>query len=543
MYRNDSCRQKCLAGIIAALFTLTSGCQKPLHKPETQKELVTDADLGTTIGSLVEAFFPEYIPVKGYGVVAGLPGTGSVECPPEIRAYLEQYILKELPDRKMDINAFIDSYDTAVVVVEAMMPTTASKNDTFDIVVTALAGTQTTSLENGWLYGVELKVAGGLSTTMRVLAVAAGPVFIDKIGRQTNKKTGYILAGGTVLSEFKVNLAIRQPDYQTASFVSNRLNEKFGRDTAKAVSASQIVLEVPARYQRYRKRFVAVAAATYLNESPQITQTRINNFVRRLAVAEEKYHSEIVLEAIGNACLGKLSALLNSSNEEVRLRAGRCALNMGSFDGLKVLRQMAFDTNSAYRLEAIEAITAGAARNDAAAIVRRLLRDEDFDIRIAAYEQLRKLDDITVSGDLIADSFYIEQIVQTPHKGIYVSRSSQPRIVLFGAPIYCRDGIFVQSADGNITINAAAGTEYVSIIRKHPTRPQVIIELKSSFDLADIVRTLCREPMKQTDRGRAGLNVSYSDTIELLMQLSEKAAVAAEFRAGPLPKIGPIVKK
>jgi len=60
-------------------------------------------------------------------------------------------------------------------------------------------------------------------------------------------------------------------------------------------------------------------------------------------------------------------------------------------------------------------------------------------MRLAAYEQLRKLDDIAVSQEVIADNFYLEQIVQTPYKSIFVSRSGQPRIVLFGAPIRCSD--------------------------------------------------------------------------------------------------------
>jgi hypothetical protein len=144
---------------------------------------------------------------------------------------------------------------------------------------------------------------------------------------------------------------------------------------------------------------------------------------------------------------------------------------------------------------------------------------------------------------LIARNFYLEQIAQTKHEGIFVSRSGQPRIVLFGAPIYCRDNIFIQSAGGDITINAPAGQKYVSIIRKHPKRPNVPpIQLKSSFELGDIIRTLCEEPFKKPAQGRLGLGVSYAEAIGLLKQMSDKGAVRAEFRAGPLPKIGLIVK-
>jgi hypothetical protein len=210
-------------------------------------------------------------------------------------------------------------------------------------------------------------------------------------------------------------------------------------------------------------------------------------------------------------------------------------LNLGSDVGLETLRQIASTKNSFYRIDALEAIMAAASRNDAAVISRKLLRDDDFKIRLAAYEQLRELDDILITQELIARDFFLEQITQTPHKGIYVSRSGLPRIVLFGAPLYCRENIFVQSPDGNITINAPPGQQYVTIIRKHPKRPNVILQLKSSFELSDIIRTLCEEPLKKEGKRRVGLNVSYAEGIALLQQMCYIEAVEAEFRAGPLP--------
>jgi len=212
-------------------------------------------------------------------------------------------------------------------------------------------------------------------------------------------------------------------------------------------------------------------------------------------------------------------------------------LNLGSDVGLETLKTIAMDKDSAYRIEALEAITTGARRNDAAAISRRLLRDEDFNIRLAAYEQLRKLDDIAVTRRPIARSFYLEQIAQTPYKTIFVSRSGQSRIVLFGAPILCRDNMFVQSANGEITIDSRAGQKYVTVMRKHPERPTVIGPLRSSLELGDIIQTLCEEPVRRSEKGRIGLGVSYADMIALLKQMCEKGDVEAKFEAGPLPRI------
>ncbi len=524
---------------IAAIGLLVSGC----GEPRGTKQLGPTIELGTTVGSLAEVFAFDAIVVEGYALVGGLNGTGSAECPPRVREYLEKYILKQIPEQK-DVESFISSKDTAVVVVRGIIPADASKNQYFDVAVISPAGTQTTSLEGGWLYGADLYQAGRMGIGAKSLAVAEGPVFIDTIGTyETNKRAGYVLAGGVVLDDYKISLGLRQPDYRIANAIRNRLNERFGPDTAKAVSAGKIELKVPAEYGEQKRRFVSIVKSTYLTQDPQTTEERIRTFVIKLATGKDKEESEKALEAIGNKSVGKLGSLLNSFDEEVRLRAARCMLNLGSDRGLDTLRQIALGKDSLYRLEAMEAITAEASGSDAAFVLRRLLRDDDFDIRLAAYEGLRKLDDIAITRKLVGGNFYLEQIVQAKQPAIYVSRSGQPRIVLFAAPLYCRDNIFVQSADGNITINAPAGQEYVSIMRKHPKRPSVVVQLRSSFELSDIIQTLCEEPIKRAKRGQRGLNVSYAEGIGLLKQMCEKGAVQAEFYTGELPKTNLIVKK
>jgi flagellar basal body P-ring protein FlgI len=526
----------CVTAVLL-IALLIAGCGQQTGRGA--KDLIPAIDLGATIGSLVEVSWPESIRLEGYGLVGGLRGTGSAECPPQIRVYLEKHILTQLPGRKINVGKFISGSDTAVVLVEGIMPAVASRNEYFDVRVTALPGTQTTSLESGWLLGTELKTVGTFGITTKVIADARGAVFLDKIGpSEINKRVGYVLARGKVLDEYGVTLEFHEPDFRTTNIVRNRLNGLFGDGTAKPVLHGRIKVTVPAKYRDQKQRFISIMKATYLTHSTEIIRERIKIFIRKLASSQDAYASEIALEAIGNQSLGGLSVLLNVSNEQVRLRAARCMLNLGSDAGLVTLRQIAMDKGSAYQVEALESITMGARRNDAARISQRLLRDDDFHIRLAAYEQLRKLDDIAVAQERIAGNFYLEQIVQTPHKTIFVSRSGQPRIVLFGAPIRCSDGVFVRSADGNITIDAPTGEEYVSIIRKHPQRPGVIARLKSSFEVGEIIRTLCAKPLKKGEQGRGGLGVTYADVIALLKRMCDKGAVKAEFWAGPLPKIG-----
>lgn len=531
------CKEIIITGLL--LIALIAGCGGSTRPRTELQEFTAEKDLGATIGSLGEVFLFGAIPVEGYALVGGLNGTGSSECPPQVRAYLEKYILTQFGDQKINATQFINSRDTAVVVVQGTIPTGASKKERFDVKVSALSGTQTTSLRNGQLWGAELREAGKFGLATKVLAKAEGPIFIDTIDTaKTDERVGYVLAGGTVLDEYKIMLALRQPDLKTSSQIRNLLNEHFEPDTAKATSPGQIELKVPAKYKGQKERFISIVRAMHLNETEELISQRIDTFIRKLAVSEDKRASEIALEAIGNKSIEKLAALVNLSNEEVRLCAARCMLHLGDERGLNTLREIAMDKSSAYRLEALNAIGIAARRTDAAATLRRLLRDEDFDVRLAAYEQLRKTDDIAIKQSVVGRDFYLEEIAQITTKGIFASRSGEPRIALFGSPIYCDENIFVQSSDGNITINAPTGEKYVSLIRKHPTRPEEIIQLKCSFEVGDIIRGLCEEPAARQGSGlRPGLGVSYAEAIALLKQMCDKGAIPAEFRAGAPPKI------
>jgi len=525
--------------MVCALIT-AFGCGGPARPQSKTRSAGDSNELGPTIGALAEVFASGSIPVRGYGLVGGLNGTGSAECPAEIRAYLEKYILQHLSGARVNIEELISSHDTAVVAVEGIIPPVASANQRFDIRVIALSSTQTTSLEGGWLYGTDLCEARQLGISIKSLAAAEGPVYTDSLDpNAADSRAGYVLGGGLVRDEYKINLALRHPDYRLASQIRNRINERFGYETAWALAPGSIELRVPIKYATAKDRFIQLVRATYLAETPELVEKRIIFHIQKLAGAENKNASEIALEAIGSASAQKLAALLNSSDPEVRFRAARCMLNLGDNRGREALWDIAADKTSSHRVEAIETIAAAAAKGDAGSLLRGLLRDDDFSVRFAACENLIRLNDMTVSGKFIADSFYLDQISGVPGQSgspaIFVSRRNQPRIILLGGPIYCRSNLFVETPDGAITINVPAGGREATIIRKHPRRPDTIVRLQTSLDLAEVIQTLCGEPLASRDQGGPGLGVSYSTLVGLLRQMVDSGAVAAEFHAGPIP--------
>ena len=541
----DTIGRKSLFAVTVLLTLCCAGGCAARQKAGVDTGNLATADLGPTIGSLATVRGLEPVAVEGYGIVGGLKGTGSADCPPAIRAYLAREIRRRLPERgALDVEKFISSMDTAAVLVEGVLPEMPFKNEYFDVKVTALPSTQTTSLDGGGLLPAELKLPGSLGVDMRMLADVEGPVFIDKISEaRPDGRTGYILAGGKVLDEYRIILELRQSDFRVANGIRNLINGRFGQTTAQAVQPGRVEVLVPAQYGQRRQRFISMVKAMFLTQEPDATAERIKTLVKRLADAQTTYDSEVALEAIGNQSLGELQVLLNSADEPVRLSAARCMLNLGGDAGLAVLRRIVMDKGSAYRLEALESVGAGARRNDTAALARTLLDDDDFSIRLAAYEQLRRLDDVTITQEFVGRNFYLEQIVRTKYKAIFVSRSGQPRIVLFGAPIRCQENIFVESPEGDITVNSAQGQNGVTLIRKHPKRPGVVAQARSSSKLDDIIKALCEEPPKEGNTAGGGLGVSYADAVALLKQMVDKGAVDAEFHAGPLPKIDLNIKK
>ncbi len=529
----------CLAGLLAA----AGGCHGKEGGRGDSLELKPPAELGATIGSLAEVVPPVPVVVEGYGLIGGLPGTGSGYCPPEVRAYLRQYIPTQLPAEHVNVDALLDSKNSAVVALEGVIPAMPSMGERFDVRVSLLPGSEATSIQSGWLYKAELLLKGTFGARTRPVATVEGPVFVNPIGTaQIDPRSGYLLGGAKMQNEYVATLRLRTSSFRTVSLIRNRLSERYGPSVAEAVSAGTIQVRIPAEYRQRKARFQAMIPATFLEATNELTGARVDTFVQMLASSRNKEACEVALEAVGRASAAKLTTLLNSPDPEVRLRAGRCMLNVGDKRGLPALRDLALDPKSPQRREAIEAIMISPLRTDAVMLGQRLLRDEDVAIVLVAYNHLREIDDRFVSREVVGRGFLLEQVVQSSHQAIFVSRSGDPRIVLFGGPLSCRDNLFVESPDQTVMLNARAGQDYVSITRKHPTRPGIIGPVQCRRNVADVVRALGGELTPATTGPIQHLGVPYSQVVAVLEQMCAKGAVTAQFWPGPLPKIEPPVK-
>ncbi len=520
-------------GLLASLLVLCSGigCSSRRAESSQSKSLGARANV-PTISRVAKVMYAQGLVLEGYGLVGGLSGSGSSECPPAVKDYLRRYAQSQVSARdSVDVDRLINSGQTAVVYLEATLSPVPLRGDLFDVKVTAVSHDQTVSLEGGWLYTADLNPKGLSTAPIRSYASAEGPVYIDQVSSTPKDwRGGYVLGGGRLTEQPQIMILTDKEDFRTTSVVRNLVNDRFGSDTARALSPTHIGLKVPQAYKAQRTRFVSLVEALPLDQSQQLVQEWITGLVSELATTGDRTPREVALEAIGPASLGQLGAPLQSSDEAVRLSAARCMADLGSRRGFDTLAAIARSPGSSRRKEAIVALVDAASIQGSTPALQDLLEDADLDVAVAACEGLLKIDPSRVPAASMPGGGTIGQVTDSPHKVILADRSGRPRIMVFGQP-NCRAGQVFTWRGGRVVLDSRSGG-YLLATARHPSRG-TIGPLQCPLRVHELIRILCAE--KTADRqGQAALGLPYADVLSLLKQACDSGFMDAEFRAGPL---------
>ncbi|WP_434644502.1 flagellar basal body P-ring protein FlgI [Achromobacter piechaudii] len=192
----------------------------------------------------------------GYGIVAGLAGTGDSPSNKTTRQAManvySQFDLTVGPEQ-------VQSRNVAVVMVSAMLPPFARPGDAVDVVVTSAGDAR--SLVGGNLLVTALKAANG-----KIYALAQGPLSVggyryDMNGNvvQKNHPTAGSIPGGALVEvgvtapmlsdDGVLTFLLANPDYTTAGRVATEINRALGGQIARARDAAGVDIRVP-EFQR-----------------------------------------------------------------------------------------------------------------------------------------------------------------------------------------------------------------------------------------------------------------------------------------------------
>lgn len=511
--------------------------------------LAKSAAYRDTIGAIT--YFDGLRPmrVRGYGIVGGLGRNGSRDCPRHIYDRLVEALYKQhrvtssvVGVTTMTPEAMINDLDTAVVMVEGEIPPAAMNGDLFDVVVSAVPGTETKSLRGGRLFVSDLHVfrpvSDSVSITGKVLARAAGPVFVnpfmeDDAPTKTDPLTGIVLGGGRVEEARRLRLVLLQSSYARAQQVQDRINAFFpaAMRVADAVSPSFVQIRVPEEFRGNTAHFLGLLRALYLSHDPRFEAVRAKMLAEEI-VRPGAPHALIALafEGLGRTALPALNDLYPHPNDDVGFHVAAAGLRLGDHVAGDAMAAHARDPECRYRHAAVRALSEARGMAGAAMTLRQLLYDDDVRIRTAAYQGLAVRGDASVESRYIGgDNFVLDLVPTRGDPFIFARRSGERRIALFGAGLKCRPPALYRAPDGSLTISAQPEDQTLTLMRFMVASGAASEPIAAPQDVASLIELLGRRAEIDFDGNVTGLGVDYAGIVHALYRLSQDKTIAADF--------------
>jgi len=502
---------------------------------------------------------------SGYGLVVGLQGTGSNEMPPQVRAHMmADLALRGMGEStrgwgNLTPSQLLDSKNTAVVIVEAIIPQAATgrkpargnldkdhpslRGTEFDIHVFAEPSSGTISLEGGYLLPTFLRL-GQLTTgksQAREVATASGDVFINPfsdsnaIGQDYIRRTaGRVLEGGEVLHNMPMRLILIEPSHARATMIQTAINrvfpEEFGQDgpTAHGINDEQIEIRVPPSWKD--------DVPTFMNLMTHITM-RLQNpeavaiSVKRLLLDDPSPKNADAAtwrwRAIGDRSLPLIRELYDHPDELPRIAVLRAGGGLGDPISIPFLVEMATSNiGLGSRLDAIELLEQMPPDLRIETGLRPLLNSDDLEVRLRATEALAKRDDPIIKKFAISKKFDL-LLVPSEHNMVYVTQTGWPKIFLTGK-IEIQRPLTLSTWSNTLLVKEDPEDEKMLEVRFRDNEKQKTVKEQVSPDLPRFTMFLAHQTTPESPA--AGLNLSYSRTIGALHSLWREQYLNADFK-------------
>lgn len=543
--------------LICVVFAV--GCE-PKNKNKEFLEVNTPAPrytgpefLNGTISSIASLRGYRPILVSGYGLVVNLDKTGSNDCPTFLRQRMIDRISKmgfgvsSTGFGNMTPQEVLESNRTSVVKVEGIIEPGSLKGSRFDLLVSTLPASQTTSLEGGVLYTTDLAVNGtDFDTPPSVAAVARGrgPLMINPF-RETDGKQqlddlriARVPAGGVTLENAPLVLDVRRPSYRLSADIASRVNTRFAPTRfdrtviANAVSPALIELTIPRRFENNPQRLLDLVSHLYLNPTNQFSEQKARELLTMIEQPNgEKFAEDVayIWEGFGKPLLPFYRQLYKHDLPHVKFAALSAGVHLSDALVVDPLFEIIEQENSkGPRAERALKLLAVHLRNypdDVRTVTRMrpLLDADDTLIRIATVGALVDIRHPSVLRMTVSEKFELN-VVQCDGSMIYVTRSGKPRIVVFTPEAGLKKPVLARLFDGRFMIDTNSESDRMKVFYRQAdlatgtTRPN-IQEIPNS--ISSLVILMGYRPTKSSDP-TPGYDMTYADILTVLHRLNEQ---------------------
>ncbi len=484
--------------------------------------------------------------VRGYGLVVGLRESGGRLMPAEVRAMMVQELARRgigNPGAGLDVSpeTMLNSLDTAVVIVEGVVPPGATEDTKFDLRVSALPGSDITSLEGGRLYTTDLRPGPLLvgSRQAQIIASGKGNIFINPFvepgvtsSSAVNRLVGRVLDGGSVTKDMPLKLKLATSSHTRSRTIQSAINSIFPRearqkaDTARGENADSIELTVPPSWQTKSEEFIELVRHVPLDTSAtEVTALA----VRRALVANPGAWRSAMwrFRALGKRALPVIQDLYSYPEEDPRMAALEAGAALDDPLAATPLVAMAREGGINNRVRAINLLSRFGFNPDIDVGLRPLLDDADPDIRLATYETLAKRGDRTVRLMEIDGKFDVA-LVPSSKPLIYIAQSGRPTIAIFGDDTRVEAPLIFSAWENRLLMKSESGDAEIQVYYRPTTESRAEIQTVDAH-LSEVVAFLGHT--MTIEKPLPGIGLSYGETIGALHALWRGGHIAADFKA------------
>ncbi len=491
------------------------------------------------VGEAARAVGMTVAQIQAIALLTQLHGTGGIPEPGRQRDELINEIRTHVSS---DVNQLVDSPDTAMAVIQAVVPPGIREGDLVDVKVQPSQRTVASSFRDGWLMPTrlrEMRLLEGQVRSSDVLGTAVGPVVtrwdIEGGDDPQKKLEGVVVGGGKMMRGRPLSLTLRpRPDttleerVAIASAVAESINERFSyfdgarrKGVANAKSDETIELATHNFYVHSIHRYMAVIDRIPVLGAGPTRELRIAEQETRLQDPATAADAALTLEALGRDDSKQvLQKALGNSEVRIRYLAAEALAYMEDPIAVPVLQEVARN-HPEMRFNALRALQVHP-HHTATDALAALLHEPSNETRYGALRELRERSD--ASGHLairkLRGGVEMCLIPTTAPPLVAVSTSKRPLIALFGAPIAIRPSSGRVIGEGMTVRGDEQGRLRVSLFRANRDDRVVVVPP----DLESLLQ------------GLTELGINYGGLVAAIRQLKEAGDFDARLAFDPLPR-------
>lgn len=541
-------------GLLAApLVALSIGCttRAPDPKPapaRLPKKEVAEFLKGT-VWELVDVTNSDPLRVSGFGLVVGLDGTGDTRAPNAVREYMIKTMQKhgfgssvqpgfEKLSPEMVLNDPLRR--TAIVRVDGFIPPGARKNEYFDVQVSALENSNTTSLHRGSLYQTELSPRGGDPLSPGAAGInpwarVSGPIFVNPLASMDDEKAsaqdkvslrhGVVMGRGVAADDRPIILRLRDPQPSLARAIERRIEERFQdskvADAKNENATPEVWVTVPAKYADDWERFIGVCTHLYFNPSSEFAVIKARQLVEIAKKDREKaplMDISYCWEAMTPTILPEIRPLYLSDSPDVSYAAARAGAFLGDPAAEETLFRIARAENHPFQLNAVRVLGQLPASIRIATGLRELLDTNQLLLRIEAYRALLSNKDRLIYTQPVLDKFALDVV---PSKGppiLYATRTGTPRIAIIGNRPQVAMPVFYLGLNRKLSITSDIPSQSLKVFyRTGNNTPEASVQIPP--DIGVLIARLGGLGGATENGGK--FTLTYGEILGVLQQLSD----------------------